>query len=1004
MKIVLDMQGAQCESRHRGIGRYTIGLARAFTRLAAPSHDVRLAFNTKLEDGTDALIAQLGPGADRDRRVAIPGLRDVRAQSDANNRRRQAASRIARYALDSQDADIVWHSSLIEGYVDDCVFPDVALADTATVGTLYDLIPLHDPVSHLGHPRVRAWYDERLSALKRCDRLLAISDWVRSDAIERLGLSAERVVTIGTGVDTSFVPPSAIEREPHAKLLASYGIDGPFVLYNGGFDPRKNVSALIRAFAELSPELRNVYRLVIVGRTSPEQLAALQAVIRAARIPPSAVVFTGFVSDQALIALYGACALFVFPSLQEGFGLPPLEAMACGAPVIGSNTTSLPEVIGDSSALFDPERTDDIAARMREVLTQPHRNQYLRSHALAQAKVFSWDAVAGRALDALQALKHSHRPAHSVVPVSVTLSTTWFIAAATAPDWLASSKHRLLSIHDKGWQEQIGHGDRIVYIVDLDSVAQVRQAASLWPGTWLFVASQSGNSNWAGQITPEEHYVLHGYCVLQENITPALASIQDYLRLCHDGMVGLLATMDALTQLQVIGLDPGFCVAIPRDDAAAFCAAQMDTWHRSGALGRELALIDDLSTSDAMTLGDTDIARIADGVAAVRYRLHNTQWLIDVSEIARRDIGTGIQRVVRSVLRAWLRHPPSGIRVEPVAFVDGHYRYVRQYTLELLGLPRDLLQDDFVSVQNGDTYVALDWTAATLHASEPEIRQWRRLGVSTHFVVNDLLPLTMPEAFHPHSRDLFKDWIDRISALADYLHCISDSTAVELANWISSEKPSFAFGHPPHIDHFPLGVDLGMAAKTPGVLDEALTAALTERPTLLMVGTLEPRKAHAFALEAVELLWDSRTEVNLVIVGHRGWLVDPLIARLSNHPERARRLFWLDAADDGMLEAIYARATALLAPSWGEGFGLPLIEAAKRALPVIARDIPVFREVMGAYPSYFVAPTPQDLASHLHGWLIARPMPGEAPDWPDWASSARALALLVGQGDARKHH
>lgn len=1003
MKIVLDMQGAQCESRHRGIGRYTIGLARAFTRLAAPGHDVRLAFNTKLEDGADALIAQLGSAADRTQRVAIPGLRDVRAQSDANSRRRQAASRIARYAFDNQDADLVWHSSLIEGYVDDCIFPDAALANASTVGTLYDLIPLHDPVSHLGHPRVRAWYDERLSALKRCDRLLAISDWVRSDAIDRLGLSAERVIAIGTGVDTSFVPPSAIERESHAMLFAGYGIDGPFVLYNGGFDPRKNVPALIHAFAKLSPELRQTHRLVIVGRTSPEQLAAMQAVIRAARIEPASVIFTGFVSDQALIALYGACALFVFPSLQEGFGLPPLEAMACGAPVIGSNTTSLPEVIGDSSALFDPERTDDIAARMREVLTQPHRSQYLRNHALAQAKLFSWDAVARRAMDALEALQHSRRPTCSVVPVGVALSTTWFIAAATVPDWLAASRHHLLSIHDRGWREHIGYGDRIVYIVDLDSVADVRQAALLWPGTWLFVASQSEHPTWAEQTTPEERYILDGYSALQGDTAQTPASIQDHLRLCHDGMIGMLATMDALAQLQVVGLNPGACIAVPQENAAAFCAAQIDIWHTSGAIGREQALIDDLSTSDAINLGDTDIARIAHGVATVRYRPQNTQWLIDVSEIARHDIGTGIQRVVRSVLRAWLHHPPSGIRVEPIAFVDGHYRYARQYALDLLGLPRDLLQDDFVSVQNGDTYIALDWTAATLHASEPEIRQWRRLGVSTHFVVNDLLPLTMPEAFHPHSRDLFKDWMDHICALADNLHCISRSTAVELANWVSSEKPTFAFGQPPHIDHFPLGVDLGMTAKTPSTLDEALTSALTERPTLLMVGTLEPRKAHAFALDAIELLWNSQIEVNLVIIGHRGWLVDSLIARLNNHPERARRLFWLDAADDGVLEAIYAQATALLAPSWGEGFGLPLIEAAKRTLPVIARDIPVFREVMGTYPSYFGAPTPQDLAVHLRDWLTAKPVPGEAPGWPDWASSAQALARLIEQRSTLRH-
>jgi glycosyltransferase involved in cell wall biosynthesis len=144
---------------------------------------------------------------------------------------------------------------------------------------------------------------------------------------------------------------------------------------------------------------------------------------------------------------------------------------------------------------------------------------------------------------------------------------------------------------------------------------------------------------------------------------------------------------------------------------------------------------------------------------------------------------------------------------------------------------------------------------------------------------------------------------------------------------------------------------------------------LGKRPTFLMVGTIEPRKSHAQALAAFEVLWKRGIDANLVIVGKQGWMVEALIDRLRDHPERDRRLFWLQQIDDAFLTSVYDASSCLILASRGEGFGLPIIEAAHRKLPLVLRDIPVFREVAGEHAMYFEGLEASDLAHALEDWL-----------------------------------
>jgi glycosyltransferase involved in cell wall biosynthesis len=1003
MKLLLDLQGAQCQSRHRGIGRYTLALSRAFLERAVQQHDVRLLFNTRFDTPTDSLIATFGKHALPEQRVMLEVPEGIRAQPGGNAWLRQAAARTMRHAIECLDADIVWHSSVLEGYVDDAVLPDTRPSGVASVATLYDLIPLHNADEYLGHPRVRQWYEQSVEILRRSDRLFAISEWVRQDAIQRLGLSPERVVTIGAAVDASFTPA---DPDPLAsgELHRRYGIARPFVLYNGGFDPRKNVAALIHAFATLPQALRAAHQLVIVGRTKQEEMARLTAVMRKAQLPVDSVVYTGFVPDSDLVRLYTECALFVFPSLMEGFGLPPLEAMACGAPVIASDAASLSEVIGRRDALFDPKRIESISERMAAVLGDQAFAVELHKYGPKHAASFSWDAVASRALDAIQVLVDHRRSINSVTRRQLRPALACILAAGTsAPAWLNElgaptiSAPKMPDDDNQPWT--VPDTERVLYITEPGTARSLEKIMQMRPGTLLVQTGQRVASTPPDAGTLHAAYKGNGYPGLLALWNGHAETVELGLTPLLDNALGVLCTDESLARqirAQAKAMSLPDIVVLPAHETSQACMQQLEHDYCTHPLAREADLLDDLDAIEGKP-DDDALAAIATAVVAARGPNIVRKWLVDVSSIAENDIRTGIQRVVRNILSHWLRAAPSGVRIEPVRFSSGRYHYARRYTLDLLDLEDVSLPEDAVDVASGDSFIGLDWAINNIAAAEPQLRAWHQRGVNMHFIVNDLLPINLPDMFHPYARGRFEDWLRRIASIADRLICISQATANDLRRWLPSAALHYQFGIAPVIGHFPLGVDatLGNTASTPR---PQLVDAMQARPTLLMVGTIEPRKGYDQALDACDHLWKTGADFNLVIVGHFGWLMEMLRTRLEQHSRRNQHVFWIDDANDAELDAIYRASSALLAASWGEGYGLPLIEAARRGLPVIARDLPVFREVMGEHAYYFIAPTAMDLADALHSWLAA-PSPHRAcavAQWPSWEQSAARLADVIG--------
>lgn len=832
MRIVIDMQGTQTESRFRGIGRYTMAFAQAVVRNRG-EHEIILALSDLFPDTIEPIRAAFNGLLPQENIRVWHAPGPVCEKQLGNDARREAASLIREAFLASLQPNVIHITSLFEGYVDDAVTSVGRFDNSTPVSvTLHDLIPLLNPEHYLKpNPRYEQYYLRKIESLNSASLYLAVSESSKAEGKHFLSVPDECFVNTSEAVEDAFCPQT-ISDETASELRARFGITRPFVLYTGGADERKNLPRLIEAYAAQPVSLRKTHQLLFAGKMPEGDIARLKDIARSADLRNDELLFTDYVSDEELVQLYNLCQLYVFPSWHEGFGLPALEAMACGAPVIGANTASLPEVIGFKEALFNPFDVAAISTKLTQALEDEAFRNRLREHGLNQAKKFSWDDTAKRAIVAWENLPGRVQAEY----LDRSLAHNRFLLALAKP---------------------LAHADE-----------------------------------------PELMAVSH-------------------------------------------------------------CVAQ----NESSGIERQLFL--------------------------------------GVSELCQHDAATGVQRVVRSYLRYLLQSPPAGFRVEPVFATREHsYRYARRFTLRFLGLDEDAAEDTPVAWQRGDVFFGLDMQHHVQLAHAAFFRQLNSGGVVVKFLVHDLLPIQLADLFKDaNAKELHEQWLAMIAS-TDGAICVSKATADAFEGWIDEHavprSPTF------HTRWVHNGADINSSSPSRGLPDDAQAVlhTLRRRPSFLCVSTIEPRKMQQQILEAVEQLWQNGEDVNLVLIGQQGWKTEAFVERLRTHPEKDRRLLWLEGISDEYLEKVYAASTCLIAASLNEGFGLSLIEAARHGIPIIARDVPVFREVAGDHADYFQGETSQDLAAALNIWLkkyrAGQHLPTSGMPWSTWQQSTEKLkAALV---------
>lgn len=1278
MRIVIDMQGAQTESRFRGIGRYTMSFAQAIVRNRG-EHEVILALSGLFPETIETIRAAFNRILPQENIRVWQAPGPVCENHPGNDNRREVAELIREVFLASLKPDVVHISSLFEGYLDDAV-TSISRFDTSTPVSviLYDLIPLLNPDIYIKpNQRYGQYYLRKLEHLRRAAMCLAISNFSREEGLDALDMTGARIVSISTAIDEHF-HLRTIDKGTADQLRQKFSISHPFVLYTGGADERKNLPRLIEAYAALPTNLRTCHQLVFAGKMHACDVARFQQIAGSVGLKTDELIFTGYVTDEELIQLYNLCQLYVFPSWHEGFGLPTLEAMACGAPVIASNTASLLEVIGLDDALFDPFNLTAITHMIANTLEDEAFRTRLREHGLKQAKKFSWDETAKRAIsvwetmpsqqdetlfdhfdiavithmmaksledEAFRTRLHEHslkqakkfcqdktnkraikvwetmpsQQANSLDYLERTIAYSRFIdvlagyshdkdesnlvtlSACLAKNGDASIERQLLLDVSELCQLDAATGVQRVVRSYLKRLLQsppagfrVEPVYATWehgyryaraytqrflkldpsgmqddPVLWqrgdiffgldmqhyvqlahadfyqqlkrkgvtvkflvydllpiqlehLFEDSDAKalHERWLTMITATDGAICISRAtadafkdwIEKTSVKPAAtfrmswvhigADIEDSepsYGLPHDAEQVLETLIQRPTFLCVSTLEPRKCQQQILEAVEQLWQAGVnvnlilvgqqgwkvevlaDRLNRHSELGRRLfwlkgisdeylekvyavstcliaASINEgfgLSLIEAARHGVPIIARdipvfrevageygyyfqgdrpqdLAEALKTwlelyhTRQHPHSSampwstwqqsseklkrelveqnyprrQLLVDISELAQRDAKSGIQRVVRSILREWLHNPPEGYRVEPVyATVDQCYRYAYRFTQGFLDYSDTTLQDEIMEYAPGDIFFGLDMQPQVVLAQRAFYQEMRRRGVQVKFMVYDLLCVLMPQHFPDGAGDAFSQWLE-VVAESDGALCISRAVAAELSNW--NKQCGLEHQRPMTIDWFHLGADVDHSNLTKGVPQDAnaVIDKLRARPSFLMVGTLEPRKGYVQVLDAFEQLWQSGQGVNLVIVGKQGWMVDDLVERLHAHPSLNKRLFWLEGISDDYLEKIYAASTCLIAASYGEGFGLPLIEAARHKVPIIARDIPVYREVTGGYAYYFEAVTPTALAQAIKGWLALHDMQqypkSNSMPWLTWKESARHLinALL----------
>jgi FkbM family methyltransferase len=400
MKIVIDLQSIQGISKNRGIGRYSLSLSQELIRQAG-KHEIYLLFNGNMLTGNENILHSFDNLIPHNRIKIFEAPKKISGHDYSNLWNIKAAEKIREHFISTLCPDIVYISSIFEGWIEDVPISIGEYSkNSLTAATLYDLIPFIYSDLYIKKYGAPYFFFQKMQYLKKSDLLITLSDSGSKEAIDHLAFPTEKIINCSVGLDSKFKKYN-INDKKKIEIKKEYSINRDFIFYIGGLDYRKNVEGLIEAFT-LLPN-RKKFQLVIIVSANEETIKNFNNFYKSRfNINFDELILISYVSEENLLTFYNICSVFVFPSLHEGFGLPIIEAMACGAPTIASNLSSMPEAIGCKEALFDPKRPQSIANKIYEVVTNESFKKYLIEHGEKQVKKFTWVNSAKKTLNAFE--------------------------------------------------------------------------------------------------------------------------------------------------------------------------------------------------------------------------------------------------------------------------------------------------------------------------------------------------------------------------------------------------------------------------------------------------------------------------------------------------------------------------------------------------------------------------------------------------------------------------
>lgn len=681
MRIVIDLQACQSGSRYRGIGRYAMALTEAIIRVA-PQHEIILVLSGLFPSTIEPLIthfsSQLSP---ENIRIwyAHPPLNTF---NEPDNNRVQIATKIREAFLQSLSPDIVLLTSLFESCNENTITSINQYFNVPTAVILYDLIPFIYADIYLQDPTAKSHYLKQVHQLQQAQLILAISDSAKQEVQStQLPIPMEKVFNISGSAEPFFkklsLSPNTIQ-----NIRSRYGLHQDFLMYTGGIDFRKNIDGLIQSFAALPDTLRQTHQLAIVCKVGERDRKRFEAIAHQLNVS-NQIIITGFVSDEDLVILYNLCKAFVFPSKHEGFGLPILEAMQCGAPVITSNTSSMPEVHGFPEGQFDPNQIDSIRHAIEQVLTdQPFREKLIH-HASTQVKNFSWEQSAAKAIAAIEQnikISHSFTASLSTKKQKLCIITSH----ALSEEIKLLNEYYEIEVYPELKAQKLAQYDRVVYFLK-DSKLTCAQLELLSEIPGVIILENFHFSQALAQLEKRTQipywtkslYESHGYQAVAARFHAV--ELEPHTFNCERTLTkaarGLISTSHSAQQ---------YFKTIEQ--------CYRETEHCPIPLFQSIQQTFHLKPQDPLLIAE----------ALCMNQKSPKQLLVDISSWQSNRV---CKKQETSLLKKLLQHPPEGYRVEPIIsnVKFPFFKYARQLSLETLDCPR-VLKDEIITIHPHDCY------------------------------------------------------------------------------------------------------------------------------------------------------------------------------------------------------------------------------------------------------------------------------------------------------------